>query len=241
VIVHLSPDAPLLVRLATDAALVGHIGGGVIGIAAGFGALAARKGATIHRAAGKVFLGAMIVAFAIAAPIAPLIHQPANSFGALFAVYLLVTAWGAAGRTGGRPGGLERGAVQAAAVTAVVLMAYALFGAVEPRLLMGMRWQTPLVDAGIAALVATLDLRVIRLGALDDARRIRRHLWRMCAAMFIGTGSLFIGQPQVFPAWLRATPVLWILAFAPLAAMAFWLIRIRSARPEPATPVSIPA
>src|SRR5438045_1662075 len=84
------------------------------------------------------------------------------------------------------------------------------------------------IAAGFVALAAPADRRVIRSGGLTGPARIRRHLWRMCLAMFVGTGSLFIGQPKVFPEWLRGSPILWLLAFAPLAAMAFWLTRTRS-------------
>jgi len=38
---------------------------------------------------------------------------------------------------------------------------------------------------------------------LPAKRRIARHLWLMCFGWFIATGSFFLGQQQVFPAWLR--------------------------------------
>ena len=61
--------------------------------------------------------------------------------------------------------------------------------------------------------------------------RIARHLWRMCLALFFATGSLFFGQQDVLPQALRDSPILLlILGFAPLAAMLFWLVRIRFAK-----------
>jgi hypothetical protein len=53
-----------------------------------------------------------------------------------------------------------------------------------------------------------------------------RHMWRMCFGLFVATGSFFLGQQQVFPAWLRGSPVLLIPALLPLALLIFWLLRI---------------
>ncbi|MFL5298092.1 MAG: hypothetical protein ACJ798_17080 [Phenylobacterium sp.] len=237
-ILHLSPDAPWIARAAADTALVAHIGGGMLGIAAGFVALAARKGETIHRAAGKAFLVAMLVALAVGAVVAPLIHQPANTLGALFAIYLLVTAWGTVKRPDGAASQLGIGATRVAAAAAVGLAAYALLGALEPRVLPGLSSQLLLGNAIFVGVVAAADRRVLRR-ELTGANRLARHLWRMCLAMFVATGSLFLGQPKVFPIWLRGSPILWILALAPLAAMVFWLIRIRSKRPaRPVRPIA---
>ena len=58
-------------------------------------------------------------------------------------------------------------------------------------------------------------------------RRIARHLWRMCFGWFIATGSFFLGQQQVFPAWLRGSPVLLVPALLPLVLLIFWMIRVR--------------
>src|SRR5262249_5377507 len=77
------------------------------------------------------------------------------------------------------------------------------------------------------SLGAVGDLNVVLRGGLTGAARIARHLWRMCFALFIGTGSLFFGQQQLFPEALRGSPILLVLGFAPLAFMIFWLVRVR--------------
>ena len=56
---------------------------------------------------------------------------------------------------------------------------------------------------------------LMRSGVLGP-KRIRRHLWRMCFGLFIATGSFFLGQQQVFPAVLRGSPLLIVLAILPL-------------------------
>jgi hypothetical protein len=79
----------------------------------------------------------------------------------------------------------------------------------------------------ICLLAGLLDLNAVLRRKLSATQRIARHLWRMCFAFFIATGSFFLGQQDVLPVAVRGSPVLFILAFAPFAVMAFWLVRIR--------------
>jgi hypothetical protein len=71
------------------------------------------------------------------------------------------------------------------------------------------------------------DLRLILRGRLAGAPRLSRHVWRMCLALFIASGSFFLGQQRVMPVWMRGSPWLFVPAFAPLFVMIYWLIRIR--------------
>ena len=52
----------------------------------------------------------------------------------------------------------------------------------------------------------------------------------MCFAFFIATGSFFLGQQDVLPTAVRGSPILFVLAFAPFALMAVWLVRVRFAK-----------
>ena len=79
----------------------------------------------------------------------------------------------------------------------------------------------------VALLAAAGDVRMLVRGGVFGRQRIVRHLWRMCFSFFIATGSFFIGQPQVFPAFIRRTNLLFILGILPLVLMIFWLIRVR--------------
>lgn len=74
-----------------------------------------------------------------------------------------------------------------------------------------------------------LDLNAILRKKLTAAQRVSRHLWRMCFAFFIATGSFSLGQQDVMPRAVRGSPILFVLAFAPLAVMLFWLMRLRFA------------
>jgi hypothetical protein len=81
------------------------------------------------------------------------------------------------------------------------------------------------VLATVLLLAAIGDLRMMRSG-LPGRRRLARHLWRMCFAMFMATGSFFLGQAKVFPKPLRVVPLLMIPALLPLALMLYWLARV---------------
>jgi ABC-type amino acid transport system permease subunit len=80
---------------------------------------------------------------------------------------------------------------------------------------------------GTVALLATFgDLRVMRSWRTQGGFRIKRHLWRVCFALFIAAASFFLGPPQRLPAFLwhsslRPVPVLVVLI-----VMFFWLARV---------------
>jgi hypothetical protein len=81
--------------------------------------------------------------------------------------------------------------------------------------------------AAVLLLAASVDIRMLARGGISGRPRITRHLWRMCFGLFIATGSFFLGQQQVFPAFLRGSIFLTILAVLPFPLMIYWLIRVR--------------
>ncbi|HEU0306894.1 MAG TPA: hypothetical protein VFR30_07995, partial [Lysobacter sp.] len=88
-----------------------------------------------------------------------------------------------------------------------------------------------LLAIGAICLLAGLgDLKFILRGKSTTTQRISRHLWRMCFAFFIATGSFFLGQQDVLPQAVRGSPILFVLAFAPFVLMLVWLIRVRFAK-----------
>ena len=84
-----------------------------------------------------------------------------------------------------------------------------------------------LVNAFVLLLCVAGDFRVLRSGPLKGTKRLRRHLWRMCFAMWTATGSFFLGQAQVIPKPLRIQPLLLLLAVLPLPVMFYYLWRVR--------------
>ena len=76
-------------------------------------------------------------------------------------------------------------------------------------------------------MAAAGEVNVLVRRELSDMARKVRHLWRMCFSFFIASGSLFLGQPQVFPDWFNASFLPALLALAPILVMLVWVIKIR--------------
>ena len=229
-VLEATADGPVLLRAGALTVLMLHIAGGMVAVVAGYAALAARKGARPHRIAGNVFFAAMLVMGSLAA----VLGMP---FGGLFTCYLVVTSWLAVRRPAGAVGRAERAAFLFVSALAAVALGGSVLRAAGAPLPAGGLGGAGLVFTAVAALAAALDLKVIRAGGVSGFERLRRHLWRMCAAMFIATGSFFLGQADEIPRSLHG-PHLWVLGLAPLAALVWWMIRTR---PRPARVVPAPA
>jgi hypothetical protein len=89
----------------------------------------------------------------------------------------------------------------------------------------------PFVFLGSIALIAmTGDIQMLARGGISGVRRIARHLWRMCFALFIASASIFLARQRLFPHFVRVSGALYLLSFLPLILMSFWLFRVRSNR-----------
>ena len=203
-----------------------HIAGGLCALPAGTMAAAARKGGRLHARAGTVFFGSMLVLGATAAMLEPFrTPVPGSPVGGIMVCYFVVTSWVAARRRDGISGKFELAACAAALGMGALMIWGGLTGATTPA------GPGPVFAlGGLCLLAGLLDLNVVLRRKLSAAQRIARHLWRMCFAFFIATGSFFLGQQDVLPAAVRGSPALFVLAFAPFALMAFWLVRIRFAK-----------
>src|SRR6202035_6077836 len=81
--------------------------------------------------------------------------------------------------------------------------------------------------AAVLLLAAAGDIRMLARGGISGRPRVTRHLWRMCFGLFFATGSFFLGQQQVFPAFLRGSIFLTVLALLPFPLMIYWLFCVR--------------
>lgn len=203
-----------------------HIAGGIIALMTGTLAVAVRKGGRLHASAGTGFVAAMLVLGVTASILEPFRTPPGSPLGGMLVCYFVATSWMTARRRDGTTGIFEILAclfiLGAAAATA-----WAAFtgGATTPA------GAGPLFAFAAMCVLAGLgDLRAILRKKLTPAQRISRHLWRMCVAFFIATGSFFLGQQDALPAAVRGSPLLFVPAFAPFAVMAYWLVRIRFAK-----------
>ena len=201
-----------------------HIAAGILALPAGTVAVSARKGGRMHARAGNVFFGSMLILGVTAAILEPFREvDPGSPVAGLFVLYFIGTSWVAARRRDGRTGWFEIVACVAALGTAAVMVWGAVMDGATTPAGPGVIY----VLAGVCIIAGLLDLNVILRKQIAPAQRIARHLWRMCFAFFIATGSFFLGQQDVLPAAVRGSPVLFVLAFAPFGVMAFWLVRLR--------------
>ena len=227
-ILEVSAGSSWLVRGAAALVLSLHITSAGVGILSGAMALLARKGSHLHRRAGNWFFVSMLTMSAIGAAVAPFLPDRISTVAAALTFYLVATAWVTVRRNNGGAGPFGIGA---AIVAVCIAVAGATFGLQAENSATGLIEGQPagaaFMFATIAALAAIGDLSIILRGGVVGARRIARHLWRMGFALFIAAGSFFLGQQQVFPAFLRGSTLLLLPEIAVLGLMIFWLVRVR--------------
>lgn len=199
-----------------------HIAGGSIALLSGTAAVVARKGGPLHVRAGTWFFVSMLVLGVTASILEPFRSPPGSPIGGIMVCYFVATSWVAARRRDGMTGRFEILACAAALGMAALMVWGGFTGATTPA------GAGPVFALGGLCLIAgLLDLNAVLRAKLTAAQRIARHLWRMCFAFFIATGSFFLGQQDVMPEAVRGSPILFVPAFAPFAVMAFWLVRVR--------------
>jgi uncharacterized membrane protein len=210
--------------------LVLHIAGGTLALLAGAAAFVFRKGGRLHAKAGTIFVVAILILTANAEFLAWLKPDRVSMTTAFLTFYLVATAWATARRRDGKTGRFELAALPVALACAMIDIA---FGAQALSLPGGKLDSYPaglyFAFGGFAALAALLDLNFILRRTLSGRQRIRRHLWRMCVASFIASGSFFLGQQKIMPEAMKGAWYLFVLALAPLGLMVFWLLRVRFA------------
>ncbi len=229
----------MLLGVLTPIAFAVHIGGGLVALVAGTVAILARKGGRIHRAAGAVFVAAMLAMGAFACYLAIVIpDQLANVFIAIFASYLIVTAWLTVRHGDGKAGLAEKLALP------VALLLSAPFAIISFQLAAGLplmfRSAVPLtgpvriaiyVFTSVLAIGALGDAKVVFGGGISGAPRIARHLWRMCLGLALAYGSAFTnGFARLLPGPYHVPPAFFLPQFAPILLLVFWMVRVRFTR-----------
>jgi hypothetical protein len=207
-----------------------HIAAGGLALVLGAAALLVKKGGTVHRKAGLLFVYAMLVMGITAAILG-------NVGGGLMAIYFVVTAL-----TTVRPVSPWTHRINVAALAlAAGLVFFDILGGVKAfntprRSLNGVPFAMFFFIATVMILAAIGDLRVMRFGLPRGGPRLARHLWRMCFALFIAAGSFFSIRARVakilpepfLSAPMRLLPILLIFG-----AMFYWMWRVRRRRPLP--------
>jgi hypothetical protein len=206
-----------------------HVAAGATALVCGAVAVAARKGGDVHVSIGTWFCVAMFVLGITAAILSPFKTPPDSPVGGIMVCYFVATAWMTARRRDGMPGTFEKIACAIVLAIAAVMIAdgfrrtFAAPGQFSEPPSPGVIFAL----GGLCLFAGLTDLRFIIRGKLSATQRISRHLWRMCFAFFIATGSFFLGQQKVMPHAVRGSPILIVLALSPFAVMLFWLVRVR--------------
>ncbi len=215
-----------------------HVIAGGLAIILGAAALLAKKGGLVHRRAGLVFVAAMLV-MGISGSVLGYLKDPGDSnvFGGLMTVYFVGTAL-----TTVRPVASWTRPFNAVMLLLVIVLACAdiAFGVQafnSPRgTFNGVPFAMFFFLATIKLLAAAGDVRVWRLGMPRGGKRLARHLWRMCFALFIATGSFFSIRERVakvLPEPLTTAPMRALPILLVFVAMFYWLWRVRGRRGLP--------
>ena len=199
--------------------------------------MSSRKGARLHRMAGTVFFVSMLVMAAFADYLAvALPGQIPNLFIGTFTIYLVTTAWLTVRRKEQSVGVPEKIAlfVILSLFIPFAILSFQLATGLQPSFKSSVPLQGPVRIAiysftFFVAMAAIGDARLVLAGRLTGARRIARHVWRMCLGLTFAAGSAFTnGLPRLLP---KAVHVPLILLFIPqltsLALLVFWMIRVR--------------
>jgi len=229
-ILHVAAGSSWWLFAAASVILFLHIAGGTVGIISGAVALLSRKGGRLHRVAGTIFFVSMLIMATIGAAASPFLPVPSmtNVAAGTLTFYLVATGWAAIKRENGRIGRFEKVGLGVALGMVAASMTVILMAMNSPT---GKVGKTPPQTFYLFVLVGTLaaagDLKMILRGGISGSARIARHLWRMSAALAIASGSFFLGQQRIMPAYMRGSAWLFAPVIAPLLLMVFWLIRVR--------------
>ena len=213
-----------------------HISSATLGLISGAVSMTARKGMRLHARAGTVFMAAIVTMGVTGALVAVVrwsaggqAYQVGNFLMGLFTAYLAATGWWTGRRRAKEVGWQDYALLAVGAVMA------GLFLAVGVSTAAGVSWLQHgngapffFVVGALVVLAAVGDVRLLLNHGVIGPARLRRHLWRVCLAMFITVLSFFIGQAKVLPLWLVQTKMNILPVLVTLVYLIFWLVKSRA-------------
>jgi uncharacterized membrane protein len=159
--------------------LVFHISAGTVGLLSGTAAMSFSKGSRRHRAAGNVFVIAMLSLGASGAYLGFMKHQMLNGLQGVLTLYLMATAWLTARRRDGEVGIFDWSALMVPLAVGAALLSYGLIAANSQT---GARDGFPamayFIFGSVALLFAAGDVRMLVRGGVSGAQRIARQRTR---------------------------------------------------------------
>lgn len=217
-----------------------HIAAGGFALVLGTVALSVKKGGTVHRVSGLLFVCAMLVMGTSGSLMGGLKNGPTdgNVFAGLMTIYFVGTALTTVRPASRWTVGINGVALAIALVVATVSITAGVKALNSPRCALdGVPFFMHFLIATVILLAAAGDVRLMRSGPLDGGRRLARHLWRMCFALFIAAGSFFSIRERVasvLPEPFTTAPMRMLPILLLFAAMFYWLWRVRRRGPLPA-------
>jgi uncharacterized membrane protein len=221
--------------------LVVHICAGTLGLLSGTAAMSFRKGSPRHALAGKVFVASMLTMAIVAVYLAIVRHEPNNIGGGILTFYLVGTGWLTARRRDGETSRFDWVVLLVPLALGILTWMHGLEvvrsgASSQDGVPVGMTF----FMGSVMLLASAGDVRTLVHGGVCGAKRIARHLWRMCFGLFIAAGSFFLGPSnrplrlssavglgQHLPPALFSTTLYLILTILPLILLVFWLVRVR--------------
>ncbi|HEX6164234.1 MAG TPA: DUF2306 domain-containing protein, partial [Vicinamibacterales bacterium] len=199
-----------------------HILAGMLALLFGYFALFAKKGATVHRKAGMGFVIAMVVMSLSGALIATVKPDRGSIIAGLLTFYFVITGLMTVKEV---PGHKRVQIVMMAAGFVLGLFAIWAGSWLARR---GRPEAYPMFLFSAMAIGGAIgDFRMMRAGGIEGRPRIKRHLWRLCFAMWVAAASFFWGPPNRVPEIIRIPALLPIPVLTPIAVMLFWMWRMR--------------
>jgi uncharacterized membrane protein len=212
-----------------------HVVAGLVALVAGAIALFSRKGGARHRSSGMVFVYSMLFMSATGALIAALRWTPISVIAGVLTFYLVLTGLLTVRRRAPGHGAVDRVALGVALAAGVAALAYGFLAVAGTGRKDGIPAAVYFMFGAVGLLAALGDVRVLWGGPAPASRRLARHLWRMCFALYIATSSFFLGQAKLLPKPYRNFAVLSAPVVVVLVLMVYWLVRVKfTRRPLPA-------
>lgn len=204
-----------------------HILAGGLGLMSGYVALSATKGAALHRKSGMLFVCVMLtmavtgMLISAVEGVAPAINIPS----ALLVFYLVITSLVTVRPPAPSSRRLDSAAMLMALAIGLGCVVLGINAIAKGGTEAGLAYPLFLF-AAVAFLASAGDRRTMRAGGLWGRPRLKRHLWRMCFALFVASIAFYLGPDRV-PAELRTPAFRAAGVLLPIVALFYWLWRLR--------------
>ena len=173
---------------------------GAFALISGITAFSAKKGASLHKKSGLIFVVTMLIMSSTGALLAALNGEKLNIVAGCLTFYLVATAYL-----------VVHPLKKNDRLYNTLLMVFGLMVGVSGMIVAtsilndggtkidGQPTQVLVVFSAIALLASVSDLRIVYSNRLKRKKKFIRHIWRMGASMLMATAFFFLGQSQVIP------------------------------------------